>query len=429
MSTTKARSWTPVKGEQFEAVNVGNVTVKLYRRVRQTANGKNKRTIYELSDYTSGVRCLRSFSDLGKARREADKIAGQIASGNTTAATMLNSQAASFGRALELIRPTGATLEMVAATYAKAFEILGSDAMIEAAKFYKRHRADQVTRKPVADVIAELVALKESRGRSADYTKDLRQRLTRFASAYVVDISTITTGDVQRWLDGLKLGTQSVKNFRTVLHTLFEFAEARGYIFKDGNPVVGTERVEVNGGAIEIFTPQEIAGLLKAASPDFLPLVAIGAFAGLRAAEAERIEWRDVDLTGGFIHVASDKAKTKARRLVPIQPNLAQWLASYAKRSGKLWKGTENDLQDARAACVKASGIAWKQNGLRHSYASYRLSEIKNAPQVAMEMGNSADVVFKHYRELVKAADAKAWFAITPEQPANIISLKGAKEA
>ena len=44
MNTTKERSWTPVKGEQFEAVSVGNVTVKLYRRNRPTANRKKKRT-------------------------------------------------------------------------------------------------------------------------------------------------------------------------------------------------------------------------------------------------------------------------------------------------------------------------------------------------------------------------------------------------
>jgi integrase len=172
----------------------------------------------------------------------------------------------------------------------------------------------------------------------------------------------------------------------------------------------------VNGGAIEIFTPDELTKLLKEASEDFRPLVAISAFAGLRTAEVERIEWKDVDLAGGFITVASDKAKTKARRLVPILPNLAQWLKPYANRTGKVWKGTPNDLQDARAACVKASGVEWKPNALRHSFASYRLAETKNAAQVALEMGNSADVVFRHYRELVKPEAAHKWFAIQPEE-------------
>ena len=39
-----------------------------------------------------------------------------------------------------------------------------------------------------------------------------------------------------------------------------------------------------------------IARLLAAATPDFLPSLAIGAFVGLRSAEIERLEWKDIDL-------------------------------------------------------------------------------------------------------------------------------------
>jgi site-specific recombinase XerD len=138
-------------------------------------------------------------------------------------------------------------------------------------------------------VIAELVALKQARGMSEDYTKDLRQRLTCFAGCFAVNISSISTSDVQCWLDGLKLGNQSIKNFRTVLHTLFEFAEIRGYVIKGVNPVTATESIKVKSGNVQIFSPDEMAALLQSASSDFLPLLAIGAFAGLRTAEMERI--------------------------------------------------------------------------------------------------------------------------------------------
>ena len=422
MSTTKTRSWTPVKGEQFEAVSVGNVTVKLYRRRRLTANRKKHRTIYELVDYTGGRRRLRSFTEHADALKEAEKIARQLSTGEATAASMSNAAAASFGRFKELIRPTGAAPEVVGATYAKIYELVG-DAGIEAAQFYKRHRIDQVTRKRVPDVVTELIAAKEARGKSARYTGDLNARLTRFADKFSVDISTVTTADVQRWLDGLKLAPQTAKNFRTVLHTLFAFAESRGYIFKGGNPVADTENISANGGRIEIFTPDEIAALLKAASADFLPLIALGAFAGLRTAEIERLEWRDVDLAGGFVHVSGENAKTRSRRLVPALPNLVAWLTPYAKHTGKIWKHTTNDLQDARAACVKAAETAWKDNGLRHSFISYRLADIQNAAQVALEAGNSPNVVFRHYRELVKPSAAKAWFAVSPEPAENVVQL------
>lgn len=405
-------------------VTVGNVMVRIYKRTRPTANGKARRTVYEVADYTSGVRRFRGFTDHAKAKREAEKIAGQLATGQTTAATLTNKEAASYGRAVELLRPLNVSLEMATAAYVKTYEILGGDFIIEAAKFYARHRADQIQHRTVAATVTELIDMKEARGKSERYLADLRTRLTRFAKDFAVDISTVTGPDVQGWLDRLKVAPQTAKNFRTVLHLLFSFAESHGYIIKGSNPVADTESISTNGsGAIEIYTPTEMADLLKAAPPAFLPCLALGAFAGIRVTEIERLDWRDVDMASGFIHVGADKAKTRSRRLVPILPNLAQWLKRLAKREGKVWKGTPDSLRDDRAETVKAASVVWKDNALRHSFISYRLADIQNAAQVALEAGNSPQMVFKHYRELVKPSAAKAWFAIAPESPANVVPM------
>jgi hypothetical protein len=45
---------------------------------------------------------------------------------------------------------------------------------------------------------------------------------------------------------------------------------------------------------------------------------------------------------------------------------------------------------------------------------------------VAGELGNSAAVVHKHYRELVKPADAERWFAVKPDAAANIVTMPAA---
>ena len=197
-------------------VTVGNVMVRIYNRSRPTASGK-RRTVFEVADYTSGARRFRGFSDAAEARSEAERIARQLATGKATAATMLNSEAASYGRAMELLRPLGISLELAAAKVAKAFEIRGGDFIIEDATFCARHRADQIIRRTVEEVAAELVAAKKARGKSARYVGDLTNRLARFAKSFAVDISTVTTADVQRWLDSLKLAPQTAKNFRTVL--------------------------------------------------------------------------------------------------------------------------------------------------------------------------------------------------------------------
>jgi len=62
--------------------------------------------------------------------------------------------------------------------------------------------------------------------------------------------------------------------------------------------------------------------------------------------------------------------------------------------------------------------MTWKHKALRHSFVSYRLAAIQNIPQVAVEAGNSPQMILKHYRELVRPKAAKDWFAITPKSVA-----------
>ena len=59
-------------------------------------------------------------------------------------------------------------------------------------------------------------------------------------------------------------------------------------------------------------------------------------------------------------------------------------------------------------------GIEWPHNVLRHSFISYRIAKIKNTNEVALEAGNSPDIIFRHYRELATEEQADAWFAIVP---------------
>ena len=144
-----------------------------------------------------------------------------------------------------------------------------------------------------------------------------------------------------------------------------------------------------------------------------------------------------MDLTGRFIKVAASKAKTASRRIVPMHDNLAVWLAPHAGREGKVWSGKHDAFYEAQqdiaaATAVEADlkkGISeqkpveWKANALRHSYASYRFAQTGDADRVAGELGNSAAVVHKHYRELVKPDAAEAWFNIRPEAPANVLAM------
>jgi hypothetical protein len=65
-------------------------------------------------------------------------------------------------------------------------------------------------------------------------------------------------------------------------------------------------------------------------------------------------------------------------------------------------------------------GGKWKHNALRHSFISCRVAKNKNVNEVAMEAGNSPDMIFKHYRELVTEPEADHWFGVAPETVAVV---------
>jgi hypothetical protein len=47
---------------------------------------------------------------------------------------------------------------------------------------------------------------------------------------------------------------------------------------------------------------------------------------------------------------------------------------------------------------------------------------LENVGKVSLEMGNSPEMVFSNYRELVERSAAEEWFSIYPESNNNKIS-------
>lgn len=442
-NTTRMKATSSCRAKKTESwprkVQPGRSIVTVYRRRNPSGNFN-----FMVANYADdNRRRFDSYAIETEALDAADKLARRLDARDYVAASMTKGEALEYANAVARLKPFNVTVDAATATVAACLKVIGDLSNLEAAvKFYvARHK--QTTKKPVADVVAEFLKIKEARGASERYMRDLRGRLEPFLEyCGTVDACNITTARIQEWLDNLinesKLSAQSYRNNRAVLSVLFGFALSRGYVYD--NPVEGVERVKLNGGDVEIFTPSEIKRLLDTAKDkfvDFLPCLAIGAFAGLRSAEIERLEWSDIHLADKYIEVSASKAKTASRRLVPIADNLAQWLAPYARKEGRLFSdgspmfhsyqrriAAATTIESNALKCVPAQKpVAWKGNGLRHSYASYRLAQIKNAAQVALECGNSAHVIFRHYRELVKESDAVKWFNVAPVSPANILTM------
>jgi integrase len=421
METVPSRNPKQV-GSWPRKVSFGRAVVTVYRRHRTDGSFG-----FEVANYASGKRRLESFPTEATALDRANQLARQTSERDVVAATMTNGQAADYASAVQALAPFNVTLPDTAGTVAACLKLVGDLPNLHAAAKFYAARHKKTERKRVAEVVAELLQVKAARKASPRYLDDLRSRLTRFGEAFAKDAGDVTTAEVQAWLDNQRLSVQTYVNNRRVAHVLFEFAVARAYA--TDNPVAATENLKAGGGDIAVFTPGEIRKLLAAASPDFLPCLAFGAFAGLRSAEIERLEWSDLRLGERCIVVGASKAKTASRRVIPLADNLALWLAPYAGRTGLVWAGTHEAFYGAQQAAGEAAGVKWKANALRHSYASYRVTLTNDAGRVAGELGNSAVVVHRHYRELVKLADAERWFAIRPGAADNVIAMPVAASA
>lgn len=291
----------------------------------------------------------------------------------------------------------------------------------DAVKFYVAHLSAVSSSRTVRHVVAELVAAREADGVSGRYLSDLRQRLARFEAAFGdTMIASLSAKQISDWLRALNLAPLTRNTFRLRLAALFTFARRSGYVKE--NPMGDVEKAKERTGEIQILNVAQVARLLESASVETLPYWAIGAFAGLRVAEIERLAWEEVDFERGLIEVKAAKAKTGSRRHVHIQPNLADWLAPYRTARGLVCPmGLRKRLDiDRERAGLRDD---WPQNGLRHSYGSYHLARFPDVAALALQMGNSPQMIFKHYRELVKPRVAEAYWNIRPELPAKIVAL------
>jgi integrase len=299
--------------------------------------------------------------------------------------------------------------------------------LTEAAAFFldylERIRRCNVT---VADLSREVLEAKRKDGRAPMYVADLKKRLARFCADFGErPIAAITVEELDNWLRDLDCSPKSRANFRANVGVLFSYAERRRML--DSNPVLRTARPKLVDLPPEIFGVDELHSLLNAAStvaPDVVPMLAIGAFSGLREAEIKRLDWSEVDQKRGYIEVKSAKAKSARRRIVEIQPNLREWLRPYAGMTGPVVAVNSRKKLDL---VRKAAGLArWPNNGLRHSFASYRLAAIHDAPRVAGELGHtSPQMLYSTYRELVLPEEAKRYWKIAPTIPGlNVIPLR-----
>jgi integrase len=370
-----------------------------------------------------GGRIRKTFKDREDARIYHERAKVQLAKFGT-AAMIDDRTRTDAARAAEILAGTGKTI-------------------VDAARFLRDHLRRMEGGKPLGGAIMEFLRSKTKEGVSKRHLGDLRTRLAKFCEAMPETATTasVTTPNIDAFLDLLGTSNQTCNGYRTVFRTFFGWCRAQG--LASVNPVEAAKTFKVVPLAPGILTPEEAATLLTACDPSILPGLVIGMFCGLRQAEISRLDWRAIDLSSGIVTVGAGIAKTSSRRTVEIPENALAWLTPYAMDSGPVWPAGEEARNLWNLARIEA-GFGpffstrtavneaqegredlrpWPDNALRHSAISYRLALTRDLPRVATEAGNSPAIVQRHYAELVKPDAAKKFFAILPREAANVIRL------
>ena len=279
-----------------------------------------------------------------------------------------------------------------------------------AVAFYVKHHPVGSLRVPLREMVHRYQESRRRLGVSKVWSAAIACKTRIMLKRFAPEKCELPSGrEVVDWLDEI-YSSPVTKN--TTLKTLKAFAS-----WAAKEKLVGCETIssmelwKVPASEVEIYTPEEMRRILASVPRMAIPFVTLGAFAGLRAAEAMRMDWSEIDLNRGYIVVSASKAKTAARRLVPISENLRAWLKPHAKAAGPVVLGSQGRLH----SLLHGMEFPLKRNALRHSYISYRLAVVQDTPKVALECGNSPQMIFKHYRELVAPDEEKEWFEITLE--------------
>ena len=384
-----------------------NLEAKVYR-------SKIDGVIYYKAAYRAkGRRVTKSFKKLKEAKEAAKKGLKEAQQRGDGMASLATREATKLLTAFDLLQDAGHSNPVTVATeYIEAKSLLSGGSIIDASRDFLRRRRT-ITPMPFGKATDAWLGQQKSRVASKTFEVTLKIA-ERLQGTFRVDCCDLGRAEINLFFDSLKNKSPKWRNHhRDVLRGVIKYAARNHWVPKDHDLDDLLKNEKAIGKKPKIITSAQFEALLRSASPETLPMIAIGGLAGARTEEIIRLCWEDVWRVKEYIELGRDITKGKSRRLTPLLPALKEWLEPYRWMTGPIWKGTKGQWDYALTKLRKKNGIKG-HNLLRHSYASYRLADVQNAEKVSLEMGNSPTVPLRDYRELVTPAQAKEWFSVMP---------------
>ena len=377
-----------------------------------------KRT-YRIEYYVGGARKLVNRADEADARRDAKRALAML---TERAPVFVNSEDGAEFKAARKALGGVEKVDVAAREYAVALSRLGGASLLDAVEAFIKSTPGKTDKTIPVLVEAYVASLKGDV--SEQYLVRVRNRLRRFAARFTGKLHEVCADEIEKWIKGFGLGKRARNNERAAVIAFSNWAKDRGYL-PEGRDVEASKIKKVaTTTTIAIFPVETVAKLLEALReerPELLPYAALGIFAGVRPFELMRLRF-ETALRWNFkdIEITAEEAKIGPRRLTKMFPNLAEWLADYRDKTGPL---APRNAHEKLSRFVDKKGIEWSPDVMRHSFISYAVAFTESVGAVALWAGNSEAVIKKHYLKRVTKDEGKAFFAILPNRPSNVVPM------
>lgn len=309
----------------------------------------------------------------------------------------------------------------------KIRNICGDFDPIQAVMWWKNHYVEPVGNVPPADVAFEKFFewLKES-GRSATHLRTIGRDGRKFCEYWKGrDLSAVRGAELSDWLFSHRdLSPRSLKNLWDSVRNFLSWCKsAKRWIVEI--PTVDLRLFpRIQPARVEIWTLSEAESALRYIEkkyPRLVPHYALRLFAGLRNSEASEMRWEWIDFDRRTIRVPAEICKTRDDWLILPQylPNGGEavfaWLSAYRALSENCEKIPS---PCARTKLKISAAVGWKQNVLRHTFATMLSSwNMDDGKTILATRHTSTRTLFMHYKGVNQPReDAEKFFALMPRR-------------
>ena len=202
---------------------------------------------------------------------------------------------------------------------------------------------EQVGSDPVDDTSTEeflkqWLDTKENRGTRLRYEHTIDGFLESLGDKRNKPIAAVSHKDVLKYLDARKDTGIAARTLTSDAKSLnIPFNQARRLGFTVGNPVEKALALRPLGGASQErdnFTPEQVAALIKAASPDWKTMIMLAFYTGARLGDCARMKWDNIDFQRRVITFEQTKTKNRSKTpslvVCPLHPDLEKQLMDIA---------------------------------------------------------------------------------------------------